>query len=276
MQSKSRIPNYSQLKKKLPSVKKPPSINSESINKNTNQSMHVGEKQTSTQYNHTNQISNFTNKTNSINIHKKEKQTLKENKQIIEFIKSNTLTELRMQLAKVNLPFKQHATTMVFSDGDSESPLMFIGEAPGQEEDKQGKPFVGESGKLLETMLNAAGIYRKNYYITNIVPWRPPSNRTPTLEEINIMRPYIMNHIDIIKPKIVVLIGSTSHRAVMNQIKAITTIRGQFTEKDNMLFMPVFHPSYLLRSPSKKKEMWHDILTLKHKLLEMNLNIIDS
>lgn len=191
------------------------------------------------------------------------------------FVQSNTLSELRSNLAKIDLPFKKYATTMVFADGKAESPLMLIGEAPGQEEDKQGKPFVGDSGKLLESILNAAGIYRKNYYITNIVPWRPPGNRTPTIEEINIMRPYVLDHIRIISPKIVVLIGSVAYKTVMNQTKAITTVRGQFIKQDNILYIPVFHPSYLLRSPSKKKEMWHDVLTIKRKIQDLNLNILE-
>ncbi len=193
-----------------------------------------------------------------------------------DFKASSSLSELRMSLAKTNLPFKEDANTMVFSDGDSESPLMLIGEAPGQEEDKQGKPFVGESGKLLESILNAANIYRRKYYITNIVPWRPPNNRTPSSEEIRLMQPYILNHIDIINPKIVILIGSVSYRAVMNETKAITTVRGEFIEKNNRLYIPIFHPSYLLRSPSKKKEMWHDILTVKNKIKELNLNILKT
>ncbi|QEK37904.1 uracil-DNA glycosylase [Candidatus Cytomitobacter indipagum] len=192
-----------------------------------------------------------------------------------EFVKSNTLSELRSNLAKIEFPFKKYATTMVFSDGNSESPLMLIGEAPGQEEDKQGKPFVGESGKLLESMLNAAKIYRKNYYITNIVPWRPPENRAPTTEEIKIMRPYILNHIEIINPKIVILIGSTSYKAVMNQVKAITTVRGEFIDHNNRLYIPIFHPSYLLRSPSKKKDMWRDMLSIKNKIKELNLDILE-
>ncbi|USO00738.1 MAG: uracil-DNA glycosylase [Alphaproteobacteria bacterium] len=186
------------------------------------------------------------------------------------FEKASTLRDLRSNMSKVNFPFKKQANTMVFADGNENSSLMLIGEAPGKDEDQQGKPFVGESGKLLEEMLNAAGIFRKNYYITNVVPWRPPSNRTPTVEEINIMRPYIINHIEIIHPKIVVLIGSVAYRAVMNSMKAITTVRGEFINIDGILYLPIFHPSYLLRSPSKKKEMWSDILALKHKLREID------
>ncbi len=209
-----------------------------------------------------------------VNVTSKSKKSEENSFQAPDFVKSNTLPELRMELAKLDLPFKQYATTMVFSDGDSESPLMFIGEAPGQEEDKQGKPFVGESGKLLESMLNAGGIYRKNYYITNILPWRPPNNRTPLPNEIKLMQPYILNHIEIINPKIVVLIGSVAYKAVMNETKAITSVRGDFIECNGRLYMPVFHPSYLLRSPSKKKEMWHDVLTLKNKIIEQSLNIL--
>ena len=188
----------------------------------------------------------------------------------VEFVEADNLADLRTNISKVNLDFKKYANTMVFSDGDSESSVMFIGEAPGQIEDREGKPFVGESGQLLEEILNAANIYRRNYYITNVIPWRPPSNRTPTVEEINFMKPYVLNHIKIINPKIVVLIGGVACRAILNQVKAITTIRGQFIEQNDRLYYPIFHPSYLLRSPSKKKEMWHDVLTLRHKILKID------
>ena len=158
----------------------------------------------------------------------------------------------------------------VFSDGCIESPIMFVGEAPGEEEVIQGKPFVGKSGQLLQQMLDAAGITRDKMYITNAVVWRPPLNRTPLPAEIQEMAPYLLRHIEIIEPKILVLIGGIAYRCAMQEAIAISKIRGIW---QNRHFCPsimnIFHPSYLLRSPSHKRETWADILLIRQKAIEL-------
>ena len=164
------------------------------------------------------------------------------------------------------------ATNMVFSDGDKSSQVMLIGEAPGHDEDIQGKPFVGRSGKLLNKMLEAIGLSRETVYIANIVPWRPPNNRRPTEEEINICLPFIRKHIELISPKVLMLLGSTATYALLRNKEGITKIRGKWV---NMEFgklkvptLPSFHPAFLLRQPAQKKYSWEDLKMLKKKIDE--------
>tara|TARA_B100000989_G_scaffold222081_1_gene169734 strand:- start:758 stop:1516 length:759 start_codon:yes stop_codon:yes gene_type:complete len=164
------------------------------------------------------------------------------------------------------------ATNMVFSDGNKSSQVMLIGEAPGHDEDIQGKPFVGRSGKLLNKMLEAIGLSRETVYIANIVPWRPPNNRRPTEEEINICLPFIRKHIELISPKVLMLLGSTATYALLRNKEGITKIRGKWV---NMEFgklkvptLPSFHPAFLLRQPAQKKYSWEDLKMLKKKIDE--------
>ena len=164
------------------------------------------------------------------------------------------------------------ATNMVFSDGNKSSQIMLIGEAPGHDEDIQGKPFVGRSGKLLNKMLEAIGLSRETVYIANIVPWRPPNNRRPTEEEINICLPFIRKHIELISPKVLMLLGSTATYALLRNKEGITKIRGKWV---NMEFgklkvptLPSFHPAFLLRQPAQKKYSWEDLKMLKKKIDE--------
>ena len=142
---------------------------------------------------------------------------------------------------------------------------MLIGEAPGASEDEQGIPFCGQSGKLLNNILLSLGIKREDVYITNSVFWRPPGNRRPTPLELNKCRPFLEKHIQIINPKIILLVGSTALESVMQTYDSISKVRqklfyykNQFL-KDKIKLMVIYHPSYLLRQPQKKKEMWHDI-----------------
>ena len=190
--------------------------------------------------------------------------------------KVKTLDELRAYMnAFDKCALKWQATQMVFSDGVPTAEVMFIGEAPGAEEDRQGKPFVGQSGQLLDKFLSFIGLSRaKNVYIANIVPWRPPENRAPTNEEIAICRPLLMKHIALIKPKVIVFLGATSFRGVMGVKEGILKARGQWYELDDPFVdqpikcMPIFHPAFLLRSPKQKAYFWHDLLTIKKFIAE--------
>lgn len=154
----------------------------------------------------------------------------------------------------------------VFSDGNYNSKLMLIGEAPGEEEDKLGKPFVGKSGMLLNGYLEALHFDRTKYYITNILPWRPPGNRTPTAEEIEKMKPFVIEHINIIEPKLIVTIGAVALNA-LGIHEGITKMQGKLCEimiedKHYKVF-PIYHPSYCLRMPSKKRDLWRSLLKMQ-------------
>ncbi|WP_246119872.1 uracil-DNA glycosylase [Candidatus Nesciobacter abundans] len=218
-------------------------------------------------------VKNYSNVlSEEINIqeNKQNQDTILSEKNNDDDLEFSSINELRTSMAKnIDLEFKKDATTMVFADGDPNSKIMIVGEAPGEEEDKKGKPFIGDSGKLLEAMFEAAHIKRKHMYITNVIPWRPPANRTPTKEEISKSQPYLLEHIRIINPKILVLVGSIAMKAFTNTSEAITKSRGIFKEHRNCLYIPIFHPSYLLRSPSKKKISWNDILQIKEKYKEL-------
>ena len=162
------------------------------------------------------------------------------------------------------------STNMVFSDGNPKSKIMLIGEAPGHDEDIQGKPFVGRSGKLLDKMLEAIELNREKVYIANIVPWRPPSNRRPTDEEIEICLPFIKKHIELIKPKVLMLLGSTATFALLKNTEGITKIRGKWVDLNlnniSIPTLPTFHPAFLLRQPAQKKHVWEDLKSLKNKV----------
>lgn len=186
--------------------------------------------------------------------------------------KSTLLLKLREEIYNVDLPYRDVPNT-VFADGNPDSPIMVIGEGPGEQEVLQGKPFVGRSGKLLEEMMNAAGILRQNIYITNAVVWRPPNNRTPLPEEVDSMRPYVHKHIAIIEPKILILVGGVSYRCVMGESLAISKVRGIWHVRDfckNVI--NIFHPSYLLRSPIHRQETWHDLLDIRKKVSDLGFS----
>jgi DNA polymerase len=168
---------------------------------------------------------------------------------------------------------KKTATNTVFAQGVPESGVMFIGEAPGADEDRQGVPFCGVSGQLLDKMLSFIGLKRdESFYITNTLYWRPPGNRKPTPEELEICRPFVEKHVALVKPKLLVLVGGTATQSVLGDNRGITRLRGQvFTYKND--YMPaevpvhvLYHPSYLLRQPSGKKQTWGDLLGIKAAL----------
>jgi DNA polymerase len=171
---------------------------------------------------------------------------------------------------------KRTATHTVFADGNPEAPLMLIGEAPGGDEDRIGRPFVGRSGQLLDRMLAAIGIERASgAYITNILFWRPPGNRKPTGEETALCLPFVWRHIALIRPKIVVLCGGTAASALLGRQEGITRLRGKWLDlpvpglTQPIPAMPVYHPSYLLRSPDHKVESWRDLLSIQSKLASL-------
>lgn len=167
-------------------------------------------------------------------------------------------------------------THVVVSRGNPQAPIMIIGEGPGEEEDQQGLPFVGRSGQLLEKILAAVRLdSQKDVYICNIVKCRPPGNRNPTTAEINACRPYILEQIRLVDPKIILLTGNTAIKGILpKDTPGITKVRGQWMEWEGRLCMPIFHPAYLLRNPSRepgkpKWLMWQDIQAVRAKLDEM-------
>ena len=171
-----------------------------------------------------------------------------------------------------NCPLKNQALNTVFADGNPSSKIMLIGEAPGAEEDKLGKPFVGAAGQLLNKMLAAINLDRNSVYITNIVPWRPPNNRAPNTEEILQCLPFIQKHIEIIQPSILVLLGGTATKAILATTLGITKLRGKWHEynslniKEPISTMAMYHPAFLLRSPGHKKEAWEDLQKIQKKI----------
>ena len=171
-----------------------------------------------------------------------------------------------------NCPLKNQALNTVFADGNPSSKIMLIGEAPGAEEDKLGKPFVGAAGQLLNKMLAAINLDRNSVYITNIVPWRPPNNRAPNTEEILQCLPFIQKHIEIIQPSILILLGGTATKAMLTTTQGITKLRGQWYEYNNLNInetiptIAIYHPAFLLRSPGHKKEAWKDLQEIQKKI----------
>ena len=185
--------------------------------------------------------------------------------------RSKTLDDLRSILEKFEgCALKATATQLVFADGNPEARLMFVGEAPGRDEDIEGLPFVGRSGKLLDRMLAAVGLDRTSVYIANIVPWRPPGNRTPTPQESQICLPFILRQIELADPDILVCLGGPSAQALLGIKDGITKTRGRWfsfdTGKREIRAMPTFHPAFLLRSPLQKRFAWRDFLAIKKAL----------
>ena len=180
-----------------------------------------------------------------------------------------TLEELKkLIILNCDCSLKKTAKNIVFSDGNPRANIMFIGEAPGEIEDKTGKPFKGEAGKLLDKMLHAIQLNRENVYLTNIIFWRPPGNRKPTEEEISACLPFVKKHINLINPKILVLVGATAASAILNIQTGITQIRGKWKNietKDikSLKSIAIFHPAFLLRQPSRKREAWEDLKKIK-------------
>ncbi|MGQ3675900.1 uracil-DNA glycosylase [Xanthobacter sp. TB0139] len=165
---------------------------------------------------------------------------------------------------------KRTASRLVFADGNPQARVMFVGEAPGREEDQQGLPFVGRAGRLLDLMLASIGLDRTSAYIANIVPWRPPGNRTPTPQETAICLPFIRRQIELANPDIVVCLGKPSAQALMNSTQSISRLRGHFVDYETgtrtIRAIATFHPAYLLRAPIGKRQAWQDMLAVEAAL----------
>ncbi|WP_136441816.1 uracil-DNA glycosylase [Pacificoceanicola onchidii] len=161
---------------------------------------------------------------------------------------------------------KRGARNLVFSDGVPDARVMIVGEAPGRDEDRIGKPFVGRAGQLLDRMLAAIGLSREeSVYITNVMPWRPPQNRDPRPEEIAMLQPFLRKHIALVRPDVLVIMGNISCQALLGK-RGITRLRGNWSEAEGIPAMPMLHPAYLLRTPSAKRETWADLLAVKARL----------
>jgi uracil-DNA glycosylase family 4 len=186
----------------------------------------------------------------------------------------NNLEELRQAVMSfTGCDLKKTAINTVFADGNPDADIMLIGEAPGANEDAKGIPFCGESGMLLDNIFRSIDLSRReNLYITNSVFWRPPANRRPTNEEIEICKAFLERHIALVKPKLIVLVGSTAVAAILGHHFKISDVRGKFLTYQNS-YLPekidltaIFHPAYLLRQPSQKKDTWYDMLRIKNYL----------
>src|SRR5271170_4013771 len=172
-------------------------------------------------------------------------------------------------------PPKRTATNTVFIDGNPAAPVMIIGEAPGADEDRIGRPFVGRAGQLLDRMLAAIGLDREAVLVTNVIYWRPPGNRTPTTDEIAACVPFVLRHVALVRPKILVLAGGTAARALLPPGPGITRLRGRWFDlaipglDRPVPTLPMFHPSFLLRAPERKREAWRDLLAARARLDEL-------
>ena len=193
----------------------------------------------------------------------------------------NSLSKLENLKRKIeaiqDCELKKNASKIVFGDGNIRSPIMIVGEGPGQKEDELGKPFVGDAGTLLNKMLKAIKIEREKIYITNVVNYRPPNNRKPEKSEINRYSEYLKEHISIIDPQILILMGSTAMEALFGGNKRISQERGQWKEiiikQKTYKSIITFHPAYLLRQPDQKKFSWEDLKIIHKKIDELNIEI---
>jgi uracil-DNA glycosylase len=186
-----------------------------------------------------------------------------------------TLEVLRELLEKFDgCALKSTATRLVFADGNPQARIMFVGEAPGREEDLEGLPFVGRSGKLLDRMIAAIGLDRTSAYIANVIPWRPPGNRTPTPQETQICLPFIQRQIELVNPDVLVTLGNPSTQTLLSTREGIMKTRGRWFDYDTgtrvIRALATFHPAYLLRSPSYKRMSWQDLRSIA-KALEQRI-----
>ncbi len=191
--------------------------------------------------------------------------------------KQSLLENLKKKILEINdCELKKSAKQMVFNDGNPESQIMIIGEGPGQKEDELGKPFVGDAGALLNKMLGAINITRSNIYITNVVNYRPPNNRKPEPSEINRYSVFLREHINIIDPEILILMGSTAMEALFGQKLKISKERGKWKEiivnQKTYQTILTFHPAYLLRQPEQKKYSWTDLKMIRKRIDELKIS----
>jgi DNA polymerase len=179
----------------------------------------------------------------------------------IDELRDIALPCLRCRLARTR-------TQVVYGTGNPNADLMFIGEAPGRDEDLQGKPFVGRAGQLLTDIIKAMKLTRDDVYIANVIKCRPPENRNPEGDELDACRPYIRKQIEFIKPKVIVTLGKFALQSLTGKVYAVSAARGQWTEFEGVKVMPTYHPAYLLRTPSAKKDVWAD---MKRVMAELGL-----
>jgi DNA polymerase len=185
---------------------------------------------------------------------------------------AGSLEALKAAIAATESTLRDTATNLVFADGNPDAGLMMIGEAPGADEDRLGRPFVGVSGQLLDRMAASIGLTRaRDFYVANILPWRPPGNRTPTDAEITLFLPFLLRHIALVRPRRLVLLGGVSAKTLLRAKDGITRLRGRWhgLEVEGLGRLPALatlHPAYLLRSPAAKKDAWADLLLLRRTL----------
>jgi len=180
---------------------------------------------------------------------------------------SETLEDIRADIGNcTRCPLYQGRTTIVHTDGNQRARLMFVGEAPGADEDAQGRPFVGRAGQLLTKIIEAIGFKREEVLIGNVNRCRPPGNRPPTLEEAAMCKPFLLREIAAVRPEVIVVLGNTAMKNLLDTKVGITKLRGQFQDYQGAKVMPTFHPAYLLRDPSKKQETWSDLKKVRDYL----------
>ena len=180
---------------------------------------------------------------------------------------SETLEDIRADVGNcTRCPLYQGRTTIVHTDGNQRARLMFVGEAPGADEDAQGRPFVGRAGQLLTKIIEAIGFKREEVLIGNVNRCRPPGNRPPTIEEAAICKPFLLREIAAVRPDVIVVLGNTAMKNLLDTKVGITKLRGQFQDYQGAKVMPTFHPAYLLRDPSKKQETWSDLKRVRDYL----------
>ena len=188
---------------------------------------------------------------------------------------ASTLEELAAAMASFEgCNLRYTAKQLVFADGNPQAALMLVGEAPGRDEDLEGRPFVGRSGQLLDRMLEAIGLDRGSVYIANVIPWRPPGNRAPTPQETEICRPFVARQIELVGPKLLVTLGGPSTKTLLGLQEGMLRVRGSWRVYSNrsgrgIPAMPTLHPAYLLRTPAHKKLAWRDLLEIKAKLRDL-------
>ena len=180
-----------------------------------------------------------------------------------------TFEDIRADVGEcVRCPLHQGRNTIVHSEGKSDARLMFVGEAPGADEDASGRPFVGRAGQLLNKIIEAIGLKREDVLIGNVNRCRPPGNRTPTIEEARTCKPFLLREINVARPDVIVVLGNTAMKNLLDTKEGITRLRGQFQDYRGIKVMPTFHPAYLLRDPSKKREVWDDMKKVRDYLNE--------
>ena len=195
---------------------------------------------------------------------------------VLEGSKIQKLDNLKNKIKIIkNCDLKKNAKNLVFGDGNINSKIMIIGEGPGANEDLEGKPFVGRAGKLLDKMLNSINLDRKKVYISNVVNYRPPENRKPTEDEIDRYLPYLKMHIQIINPKILILLGSTALNTLVGNQVVISKARGKWIEKEignsKLWVIASFHPAFLMRQPEQKKLAWIDLKMIRDKIKSLKI-----